>query len=476
MGSRSARGGWFSGEREMIMDSPIVLLPVLCILAVAIATKRSLFAMLCGLLVASVILCGSVKAFPGTLFGYLYGAMSNETLQWLILVVALFGILIMLLQRSGAVLEFGVWASHLLKTKRSVMLGTFVLGIIVFIDDYLNNLAVGTTMKGISDAQKIPRTQLAYIVNSVAAPVCILLPMSSWAAYFGGLFEENGIVANGTGIGAYVQSIPFMFYGWIAVIVVFLQILGVIPKIGRIKKDWKRVELTGNVFPESDNSNEINADMEEIEAPSGTGKSNPIYFLAPIVVMIAVTLLTGIDVLYGVAGGVVCAFVLFLAARKLSFKLLLSASFDGVVSMGFVLILSVLAFGVQNANIDLGLADYVIDTVKPLMNGAFLPAVAFIVCAAYAYVTGSFWDMAVIVAPIVISLATAMDVSPILAGAAVFSGAAFGSNTCLYGDGVILCAQACGIKPIELMLATLPYALISAGASTILFLVAGFVM
>ncbi|MDR2610898.1 MAG: hypothetical protein LBC58_05525 [Clostridiales Family XIII bacterium] len=455
------------------MDSPITLLPVLCILVVAITTKRSLFAMLCGLCVAALILCGNIMNFPESAFGYLYGSMSNETLQWLILVIALFGMLIMLLERSGAVLEFGRWASKLLKTRRSVMLGTFALGIIVFIDDYLNNLAVGTTMKGISDAQKIPRTQLAYIVNSVAAPVCILLPMSSWAAYFGGLFEENGITVNGTGLGAYIQSIPFMFYGWVAVLVVFLQILGVIPKMGPIRKDWKRVEETGKVFPEGE---EPPADESEADDSDKKSGANPIYFLLPLVVMIAVTLLTGTDVLFGVTAGVACAAILFLVMRKLPFKRLLQAAFDGIVSMGFVLVLSVLAFAVQNANIDLGLADYVIKTVEPLMDGALLPAVAFLVCAAYGYVTGSFWDMAVIVAPIVIPLAIAMDVSPILAGAAVFSGAAFGSNTCLYGDGVILCAQACEIKPLSLMFATLPYALISAGISTIAFLIAGFAM
>jgi Na+/H+ antiporter NhaC len=299
--------------------------------------------------------------------------------------------------------------------------------------------------------------------------------MSSWAAYFGGLFEENGIVggAKNTGLGAYAQSIPFMFYGWLAVVVVLLQILGVIPKIGPMKKDWARVETTGDVFPEGTQASERESFTEDTGERTG---ANPIHFLLPIAVMIVVTLVTDIDVLFGVAAGVACAFIQFLVTRKLPFKQLLQASFDGILSMGFVLVLSVLAFAVQNANIDLGLADYVIKTVEPLMNGAFLPAVAFIVCAAYAYVTGSFWDMAVIVAPIVIPLAVAMDVSPILAGAAVFSGAAFGSNTCLYGDGVILCAQACGIKPIDLMLTTLPYALISAGASTALFLVAGFVM
>jgi Na+/H+ antiporter NhaC len=457
------------------MDNPIVLVPVLCILVVAITTRRSLFAMFCGLCVAAAILCGSVTAFPDKVFGFLYESMTNETLQWLVFVIAIFGIFIMLIERSGSILEFGHFASRFLKTKKLVLLGTFVLGVVVFIDDYLNNLAVGTTMKGISDAQKIPRTQLAYVVNSVAAPVCVLLPMSTWAAYFSGLFDENGVTAGGSGLGAYIQAIPFMFYAWVAVIIVLLQIIGIFPKIGAIKKDWARVEKTGDVFPAGDEENAV-ANVAAKDEDNGKGKQNPIYFLVPIATMIAVTILAGNDVLFGASAGVICAFVLFLCTRKLSFKKMLQASFDGILSMGYVLILSVLAFAVQSANIELGLADYVIKTVEPLMDGAFLPAVAFLVCAAYAYVTGSFWDMAVIVAPIVIPLATAMDVSPILAGAAVFSGAAFGSNTCLYGDGVILCAQACGIKPINLMFATLPYALISAGVSTVLFLVCGFVM
>lgn len=110
------------------------------------------------------------------------------------------------------------------------------------------------------------------------------------------------------------------------------------------------------------------------------------------------------------------------------------------------------------------------------MKGAFLPAAVFAVCAIYAYATGCFWDLAAIIMPIVVPLAVAMNVDPILASAAVFSGAAFGSNTCLYGDGVILCSQGCQIRPGELMLATLPYALISGGGAFIFYIVAGFLM
>ncbi|GAB1477320.1 Na+/H+ antiporter NhaC family protein [Bacillota bacterium] len=453
----------------------ISLLPVITILVIAISTRRTLFAMTCGLSVGAFILAGGITGFLGSWFNYLYVSMTNETLQWLILVIVMFGMLIMLFERSHAVQDFGRWASKFIHTKKQALFGTIILGIIVFLDDYLNNLAVATTMKGITDRLKIPRTQLAYVVNSVAAPVCVLIPLSSWAVFFAALMENEGIVgADGTGISAYISAIPLVFYGWLAVLVVILQVAGIIPKLGAIKKDTLRAESTGEVFPEG-------TDLSLIQDVAGyedneSAKASPWGFIIPLVAMIAATLLTGTDVLMGALFGVITAFVLYALERRLSIKELLTCCYDGVLSMGFVLILSVLAFAVQAVNGDLMLAEFVIDVTSPIMKGAFLPAAVFLVCAVYAYCTGCFWDLAAIIMPIVIPLALAMDVNPILASAAVFSGAAFGSNTCLYGDGVILCSQGSQIKSVELMMATLPYALISGGGAFILYIIAGFVM
>ncbi|SCK00999.1 Uncharacterized conserved protein [uncultured Eubacterium sp.] len=450
------------------------LLPVLCILVIAVTTKRTLFAMVCGLSVAAAVLAGANGGFVNSWFSYAYASMTNESLQWLILVVGMFGMLIVLFERSHAVKDFGIWAGKFIKTEKQSLFGTAFLGIIIFLDDYLNNLAVGTTMKGITDRLKIPRTQLAYVVNTVAAPVCILIPLSSWAVYFAALLKTGGVTVDGSGMGAYLRALPFTFYAWLAVIVVILQIIGIIPKIGPIKKDYERAKATGDVFPEGTDLAELGIDEDDV-LPEGY-KAHPWNFLIPLIVMIAVTLLMDTEVLYGSAAGVIVAFVLYLIQKRMGFKDLLTCCYDGIMSMGFVMVLSVLAFAVQAANIDLGLANYVISVTEPIMKGAFLPAVVFLVCGVYAYATGCFWDLAAIILPIVIPLANAMGVDPILASAAVFSGAAFGSNTCLYGDGVIMCAQGCQIKPMELMFATLPYAMIAGGGSVILYLIAGFVM
>ncbi|MDR0851717.1 MAG: hypothetical protein LBN36_04420 [Clostridiales Family XIII bacterium] len=459
------------------MDSPIVLIPIATIFVVAVLSKRTLVALLCGLIVASTILAGNITGIVPNVFTYVYSSMSNETAQWLILVIALFGMLIVLLERSKSVVEFGNWASKFIKTPRQALLGTFILGIIVFVDDYLNNLAVGTTMKAITDKHGIPRTQLGYVVNSAAAPVCIIIPISTWAVYFAGLFEAEGILVDGSGIGAYISSIPFMFYGWFALIILFLQIVGIIPKFGLIKKDYARVAETGDVFPEGTDV-VMKADAQkDADTPDNAVKpSNPLFFLLPIIILIVVTLVFDKEILYGVSAAVVFSIIAFAVCRKMKFGELLTACFDGVLTMGFTILLTVMAFAVQGANLDLGLADYVIALVAPLMNGGFLPVVVFLFCAIYAFTTGCFWDMAVIITPIVLPLALVMGVNPILAGAAVFSGAAFGSTTCFYGDAVILASQACGIRAIDQMRGTLPYAVVAAVLSAIAFLITGFVL
>jgi Na+/H+ antiporter NhaC len=113
------------------------VLPVLTILVIAVTTKRTLFAMVCGLSVGALILAGGISGVVGTWFNYLYVSMTNETLQWLVLVIALFGMLIVLFERSHAVQDFGYWAGKFIHTKKQALLGTVVLGIIVFLDDYI---------------------------------------------------------------------------------------------------------------------------------------------------------------------------------------------------------------------------------------------------------------------------------------------------------------------------------------------------
>ncbi|MDO4517700.1 MAG: Na+/H+ antiporter NhaC family protein, partial [Bacillota bacterium] len=424
----------------------ISVLPVLVILVIAITTRKTLFAMVCGLSTAAIILTPSIKDLPGTWVSYMQQSMSNESMQWLVLIIAMFGILIALFEKSGAIIDFGNWAGRFIKNKRQAQVVTMLLGIVIFLEDYLNNLTVGTTMKKITDKHGIPRSELALIVNGMAAPVCLLIPLSSWAVYYAQLLEDQNVTVNGSGTGAYLHCIPYSFYPMIMVIIIALLIFGLFPKIGTLRKDNLRCEETGNVMPVDMDPIYVK-DANDEEAFEDGYNLKPWGFLIPLVIMIVVTIAYDIDILTGSIAGVISAIIIYLVTKRLSFTDILKHSFEGLLDMGFVFVLTALAFGVSTANTDLGLAEFVISVTEPIMHGGFLPAVTFIVCGVYAYATGCFWDLAVIITPIVIPLSIAMGVDPILTGAALFSGTAFGSNTCLYGDGVILCAQGCGIRP-----------------------------
>jgi tetracycline resistance efflux pump len=499
------------------------LLPVVCVLVVAVITRRTLLAMICGTVVGSIILGG--WGFFDSWVSYVGKSLSDETLQWLLTVVVLFGILITLFERSGAVGDFARWTERFVNSRRKSLVLTWLLGVVMFVDDYLNALAVGTSMKGITDRYTVPRTMLGFLVKSTAAPICVLVPFSTWAIFFSGLLEAEGVTVNGSGFGAYLQAIPFIFFGWIMLLIGFLVSIGAFPLLGSIRKDSARAAQTGDVFPESMTAEERAEELggeANVEAGTDAGgpaggpagqpatagagsassrdaalagttatastltaarstsggasrKPMPFNFLIPIITMIVVTILTEVDVLKGTTAALAVAIVLYAVQRKMSLKQIMDAAFAGVSSMLFVILLSVLAFMVQKMNIDLALADFVIESTEPFMSGAFLPAVVFLVCGIYAYATGSFWDLAAVITPIVIPLALAMGADPILAAAAIFSGAALGSTTCLYGDGIILTSKAVGIKPLSLMTAILPYAGIAAGLSFALYLVVGMI-
>ncbi|WP_447653307.1 Na+/H+ antiporter NhaC family protein [Microbacterium sufflavum] len=473
----------------------LALLPIAVILVVAVATRRTLFALLCGT-VAGALILGGWGGFD-VWVEYTGKALSNETAQWLLLIVALFGILMMLFEKSGIVTDFARWVERFVTSRRKSTLLTFLLSIVLFVDDYLNVLTTGTSMKQVTDRYRVPRTQLGAIMKMTAAPIAVLVPVSTWALFFSGLFEAQGVTVGGSGFGAYLQSIPFIFFGWAAIAVALLMSIGWLPKLGLIKKDALRAERDGDVFPLGTTDAERRAEgaalLSELRADDADGstaqrvavaletttdtarKPQPWSFLIAMTVLVGVTIATDANVVAGTAAALAVTVVLVLVQRRLSVRGVLDAALEGIESMLFVMVLTVLAFMVQEMNIALQLAEFVIQVTEPVLTPALLPAIVFAVCGVYAYATGSFWDLAAVITPVVLPLALALGADPILAGAAVFSGAALGSTTCLYGDGIILASRSIGIKPINLMLAILPYAGIAAGLSLVLYLVTGFV-
>lgn len=456
------------------MDLGILsLLPIAVLFILIFTTKRMLLSLTVATLVGSVLL-GGINGFAAVWLEKVQAAFMAGTLGYLLLLLALFGILIALLDVSGAVSEFAVWLSKYANTRKKALLITYFLGWLIFVDDYLNNMAISTAMKRVADSHRIPRTLMGYIINSTAAPVCILIPISTWAVFYSGLFEEFGVTVDGSGTTAYISAIPYLFFGWITLIIVFLVAIGVIPLIGITKKHNQIAMETGVVCPV-----DVNMDGQELTAPDENflmahkSTSKPWNFLIPLAVLIAVTILSGTNVMVGCMAAVAVTAILMLAQKKISLVGVFDNAYQGVLNMVMISTVIVVILTLVEINSSTGMSDFVVATLSPYLNGAYLPAIVFGFCAVYSYFGGGFWDMSMIFMPIVVPLAVALDVNPLLPCAALVCAAAAGSTTYVCGDAVMITSRAIDIKPYYQMLATLPYALISYVLTVIAFLIAG---
>jgi len=445
----------------------ISLLPVIVVIVTAIITRRTVEPLIIGALVGYLILYKG-SFFTEFLYGF-SGVIAENS--WYILVFGFFGMVIVLLEKSGGALGFGDWGSKICKTRGMTVLITWILGIIVFIDDYLNNLGVGTAMRTIGDRNKVAREFLAYVINSTGACVCVLVPMSSWAIFMMGIYDNVGVAgADGTSYSAYVGTIPFMVYAWIAIILVPLFGFKIIPTWGKMKEAWLRAE-NGDVYSEYYHQNNV-ADMDGY---SEIKKSSPWNFFIPMAALIAVTLFTN-DILIGMAVGFVVCLVLYIPQKLMSLSQFCDYSVEGFKSMVLVTAIVISAFVLQKANTELGLTEYVISVAEPVMTPALLPVLAFIICSFIAMCTGSFWGTMAISSPILIPLGLTLGVNPLLVGGAIVSAGAFGSHACFYGDAVTLASAVTGISNNEYMRKVLPLLVLPTGLAIVGYLILGFAM
>ncbi|MBT7313403.1 MAG: sodium:proton antiporter, partial [Halieaceae bacterium] len=343
------------------------------------------------------------------------------------------------------------------------LLATWVLGLAIFLDDYLNSLTVGATMKSVTDRFKTSREMLAYVVDSTAAPMCLLIPISSWGVYFAGLLEKNGVAESGQGIALFVESIPYMFYPLLAIVVVPLVIVGVIPLMGAMRTAEARAEELGDLGVVED-------PLLAVEASETATMS--VFFL-PIGALLFFTIMPSVDLLRGVILGIIVTLLQYSVLRVMPMTILLDTCVDGVKSMLPVLAMLLALFVFVEANQAIGLTDYVIAGIEPYLSAALLPALMFIVISLVACTTGSNWGVIAIAMPVAFPLAEAFDVPMPLMIGALLSASCLGSHACFYSDSTILSAQGAGCKTHDHAITQLPYALIGAAGAATLFIVAG---
>lgn len=446
------------------------LVPAICVILFALFTKRTLEALILGTLLSFIIVHGGGFFYPW--MDTMFETLTDYDTMWAIMTCGLFGSLIALFRRSKGTLGFTNLMLKFATTAEKSLIATWILGIIIFVDDYLNILTLGAAMRDITDKHKVPREMLAYIIDSTGAPVCVILPFSTWAVFFAGVFASQPEVAAlgvGEGMSLYTKIMPFIFYGWAAIIIVPLVALGIIPKLGPMKKAYQRTEETGKLY--SDASDKFNApELEEFK--QGEGKL--INFALPMIVLVALTVWTE-DLLVGVLAAIAVCLILYLPTKLMTFNEFADDFMKGFCDLIPMLAIIFGALFLQRATSLVGLPAFVIETVKPYLSGEIYPAIAFLVVAGLSFITGSNWGVPAVTVPIIVPLGIALGANPFLVMSTVVSGGTFGSHACFYSDATVLTSSACGIENMDHALTQIPYGAIAAGLAFIAYAITGFI-
>jgi tetracycline resistance efflux pump len=438
--------------------SLLVLLPALVTVITAILSRRPIESLLAGVFVGLLML--EPAAALSNFSSILLEVMMDETIAWVIIVCGLMGSLITLLMRVGAARAFSRALSSKAQNSTSALLYTWLLGLVVFIDDYLNALAVGSSMRKVTDKFKVSREMLAYVVDSTAAPICVLVPVSTWAVFYAGLFMDAGYAESGQGMALYVSAIPYMVYPIVAMLLVPLVAVGIVPALGMMKSAQQRAaEGTAPLL--------IDEGEEESLIDTEDNRVQIYHFVLPIVALLGFSIWYDLDVQIGIIMSVAVTIILFGAQRLMAWTQMFDAVIDGIKIMLPALTMVVMAFVFKEVNDQLGLAIYVINNVAPLMTPLMFPALTFLTMALISFATGSSWGVFAIAIPIILPLAESVGVSIPLAIGALVSASAFGSHACFYSDSTVLAAQGSGCDVMDHALTQIPYALIAAAISCV---------
>ncbi|MCR5034499.1 MAG: hypothetical protein K6B42_03650 [Clostridia bacterium] len=463
------------GETVDLHYGIFCIIPILVILVIALWKKVTLPSLLAGVIVA----CFMVAKFNplvtlGLFMDQLYTTACDADTMWVLLVCGLFGSLIALMTESGGVLGFTTWTRKILNSRKKTLIGTWILGIIVFVDDYLNCLAVGAAVRPLADDYKISREMLSYIINSTGVTICAIIPISSWGAFMSGLMEKSELTGGLSAFSAYCHAIPFMFYALVAVITVPLVSLGILPMFRNMRKAEDRAINTGEVLSAESKAALIeNLDDEE------RLKDKPcrlINFVLPILVVVAMTIWLD-DMVYALVIAILVCLVMYLPQRLMNLLEFVNTFMKGLTDMFGVLVMIIICYMLIDLNAMLGLNDFVTAICSAAVPVKILPMLIFIGLGLLSFGSATFWGLAAVAFPIVGSLSASMGINPFILSGAVVSAVAFGGHICMYSDTVILTSASTQATCSDYFRASFPIVMVFPFAiGALLFLIAGCIM
>lgn len=437
------------------------LVPILFVLVTAIWTRKAIEPLILGAALSFLLSDGI--GFIGGIVDGVYIVFRGDTLAMIVSITILFGIFVELLEKSKAANAFSLAIASKVKSDKGSLFAAWGMGIVLFIDDFLNAIVVGTTMRKVTTRYRVPRAMLAYVVDVTAGPMAVILPFSAWAVFFMSMFSELELTTllGLTTFQIYWRTVPFMLYSIVAILLVPFVIMRVIPPLGPMKKAYQQMEQT--VIP---------VDLAEDEI----GSARPYHFIIPIFILVFFTFVLGGDVVQSTILALIVTLILFRAQRLLTSNEVADCLKNGVIKMLPVIGIIFFSLLLVEGNVRLGTTQFIIKCVAPLISGQMLPAITFATVCVMAFTTGSFFGTSAIVLPTIVALAISNDSNIFMALGAVVSGAVFGSHCCFFGDATVLTATSCEISPLDHALTQLPYGLISWAIAFVAYVVLGHVL
>jgi len=471
-------------------------LPALIAIVLALVTKQVYISLFFGIFVGAFMFAGfdPLKAMF-TLYQVMSEKVGSNTPIIVFLVVL--GILVVLMQKSGGAKAYGEWASKKIKSKGGALAATAGLGCLIFVDDYFNCLTVGSVMRPVTDKFKIARSKLAYIIDATAAPICIIAPISSWAAAVAGELEGDGLMV-------FISTIPFNVYALLTIVMVF-AICFIRFDFGKMKKNDMIAEKTGDVYA---GLNENNANAEEVRI-NANGKVR--HLLIPVIILIicciggmlytgffynwdtglivkelqsanVIEAFSNCDAGMSLAIGSTVALIIisiyYMITGAVSFKDITGSFTEGFKAMVPAILILTFAWslsGIMGAKG--GYLDAQAFVQNNLANSAFpkflFPAIFFILAGAIAFATGTSWGTFGVLVPIAVTILGGSGTLTILTVSATLGGAVYGDHVSPISDTTILASAGAQCDHVEHVNTQLPYASIVAGIAIISYIVAG---
>ena len=466
----------------------VSIIPPLLAIFLAIVSKRVIMSLFLGVVVGLAIYTGSAGGTLVELGEVLTANLADDWNARVLIFTCLLGSMVGLMYASGGSQAFGNWAQNKIKSRKGAQLSTWFLGLIIMFDDYFNTLTVGSVMRNITDKFKVSREKLAYIVDSTAAPVAILTPISSWIAYAMSLYaaEYERLGEEIAEFDIFISAIPFNFYALLAVIMVFVLAVTNL-EFGPMAKAEKRAIDKGELYKEESKDEIPGQDITELSI-SDKGKVSDL--LLPIIMLIGVTIISMLytggywdngmsfrqaigdsDVatalLYATLIGNFVAIIWYVTRRVLSLKDSMEAVVQGIKAMVPALAILLLAWSIGDVAGMLGTGEYVAGIVGAHLPLWSIPAVVFLVSAVTAFSTGTSWGTFAIMFPIAIPLAVNLGISGPMLIASVLGGSIFGDHCSPISDTTILSSTGAACNHIDHVNTQLPYAVLLAIISAI---------